>query len=248
MCLVGTVRMIIGLFPRDSQEASRSAVAVCLLFLAAPGAFLVAADCWHFWLSYDWTAESSFWHMPVILGDGHVQVMWPCNYSCPYVTDCLSFIDKHLWLLSHGGVVPGCVLGEKLGFNLFLYLSVSEVAWFVVAQRRAVITHLNCTFPPLANIYLWDLTFLLPLKLSLSKWQRIVLCFPTLSWWNSSLFFFPQFSLWELILVNFVLCFFPLVLLQLYSIPICFCYWYLVSITHILHICSVLTVCNFDIA
>lgn len=70
--------------------------------------------------------------------------------------------------MSYGGVVLGCVLGEKLGFNPVLYLSLSEAVCSVVAQRRAVIAHFDCTFPPLANVYLWDLAFLLLPKLSQS--------------------------------------------------------------------------------
>lgn len=134
------------------------------------------------------------------------------SWSCGPLTTAvlrwlsLSYSDGHLWLLSHGGVVPGCVLGEKLGFNPVLYLSVS---WFVVAQRRAVIAHYDCNFPPLANVYLWDLAFLLHPKLSHCTWQRIVPCFPTFSWWNSSLFFFPQFSMWELNTGTFCLFGFP---------------------------------------
>lgn len=170
--------------------------------------------------------------------------MWPCSYSCPYLSVSYAVMNTC-------GFCPMVELSLDLCwgrswvltcFYIFLY---PEVAWFVVAQRRAVITLFDCTFFPLADVYLWDLTFLLLPKLSFSKWQRIVPCFPTFSWWNSSLFFFPHFFMWEL---NFVLyVFFPLVVLQLYSIPIHFCCWYLVSITHGLHICSVLTVCNFYI-
>lgn len=45
----------LSLFLRASQEAAESVVAVCLLFPASPGVFLVAADWCHFSLSYDYT-------------------------------------------------------------------------------------------------------------------------------------------------------------------------------------------------
>lgn len=41
------------LFLRASWEAAGTVVTLCLLFLASPGTFPVAADSWHFSLSYD---------------------------------------------------------------------------------------------------------------------------------------------------------------------------------------------------
>lgn len=62
--------------------------------------------------------------------------LWPCNYSCPYVTECHSRSDEHLWLLSRGGVVPGCVLGERLGFNPVLYVSLFRDSMFCCSSEK----------------------------------------------------------------------------------------------------------------
>lgn len=182
----------------------------------------------------------------VILGDWHVLLVWPCNCSCPYVSVSRAVVNICGFCPMVLSSLDVC-WGRSWVLTL-LYLSVSKVARFVVAQRRAVITHFDCIFPPLANVYLWDFTFYFPNCHSASGREL----FPASQPFPDEItpfFFFPQFSMWELNAGKFCPFFsFFLVVLELYSILIHFWCWYLISVTDVLHICSVLSVCNFCIA